>query len=275
MRASSGWTTPEHCAEVFRYSTASARTHWATREPTASAACRLPWRHTARGKCSPHQGKCYLKGGNVHGSARAPLVATAQGSSLDGAVCPPRSRLLREAPGRSSPYKAGRKLTVMCYLNGHWQPSSGGELRIWPRPPPSQLPGSDRQEGSTSCSRLEMGIDGDEEQQPIGQGDRDDGRSRPFVRICVPPLVVGRCALLQERSHPQPNPRPHLHPFRACVKMVGCVRVAAFHACGIKWCIGRRSATMPRVARMYNWRDGAGWPRSAAMRSAAHDGPDV
>ena len=75
-------------------------------------------------------------------NVQAPLVATAQGSSLDGAVRPPRSRLLREAPGRKLTYKAGRKLTVMCYLNGHWQPSSGGELVIWPRPPPSRLPGS-------------------------------------------------------------------------------------------------------------------------------------
>ena len=30
------------------------------------------------------------------------------------------------------PYKAGRKLTVIYYLNAHWQPGHGGELRIWP-----------------------------------------------------------------------------------------------------------------------------------------------
>ena len=30
------------------------------------------------------------------------------------------------------PYKAGRKLTVIYYLNAHWRPGDGGELRIWP-----------------------------------------------------------------------------------------------------------------------------------------------
>ena len=30
------------------------------------------------------------------------------------------------------PYKAGRKLTVIYYLNAHWQPGHGGELCIWP-----------------------------------------------------------------------------------------------------------------------------------------------
>ena len=29
------------------------------------------------------------------------------------------------------PYKAGRKLTVIYYLNPHWQPADGGELQIW------------------------------------------------------------------------------------------------------------------------------------------------
>ena len=32
------------------------------------------------------------------------------------------------------PFKAGRKLTVIYYLNGEWQPGDGGELRIWPLP---------------------------------------------------------------------------------------------------------------------------------------------
>ena len=30
------------------------------------------------------------------------------------------------------PYKAGRKLTVIYYLNAAWRPGDGGELRIWP-----------------------------------------------------------------------------------------------------------------------------------------------
>ena len=30
------------------------------------------------------------------------------------------------------PYKAGRKLTVIYYLNAQWQKGHGGELRIWP-----------------------------------------------------------------------------------------------------------------------------------------------
>lgn len=30
------------------------------------------------------------------------------------------------------PYKAGRKLTVIYYLNANWEPGHGGELRIWP-----------------------------------------------------------------------------------------------------------------------------------------------
>ena len=34
------------------------------------------------------------------------------------------------------PYKAGRKLTVIYYLNAHWQPGHGGELRIWPSDEP-------------------------------------------------------------------------------------------------------------------------------------------
>ena len=30
------------------------------------------------------------------------------------------------------PYKAGRKLTVIYYLNEQWEQGHGGELRIWP-----------------------------------------------------------------------------------------------------------------------------------------------
>ena len=47
------------------------------------------------------------------------------------------------------PYKAGRKLTVIYYLNGAWQPGHGGELDIWPRdaehgPPERVAPLADR-----------------------------------------------------------------------------------------------------------------------------------
>ena len=45
------------------------------------------------------------------------------------------------------PYKAGRKLTVIYYLNPHWQPADGGELQIWPPdggPPVVVAPRADR-----------------------------------------------------------------------------------------------------------------------------------
>ena len=47
------------------------------------------------------------------------------------------------------PYKAGRKLTVIYYLNAGWRPEHGGELQIWPEPegaaPPVRLaPTADR-----------------------------------------------------------------------------------------------------------------------------------
>ena len=32
------------------------------------------------------------------------------------------------------PYQAGRKLTVIYYVNAGWRPAHGGELRLWPEP---------------------------------------------------------------------------------------------------------------------------------------------
>ena len=32
------------------------------------------------------------------------------------------------------PYQAGRKLTVIYYVNAGWHPAHGGELRLWPEP---------------------------------------------------------------------------------------------------------------------------------------------
>jgi hypothetical protein len=45
------------------------------------------------------------------------------------------------------PYKAGRKLTMIYYINAGWQPGHGGELRLWPAdeaPPVVIEPHADR-----------------------------------------------------------------------------------------------------------------------------------
>ena len=65
-----------------------------------------------------------------------PLVEAVQGS-LDGcnfmaAVYPGGGA--RYVKHRDAlPYKAGRKLTLIYYLNAGWRPEHGGELRLWPR----------------------------------------------------------------------------------------------------------------------------------------------
>ena len=38
------------------------------------------------------------------------------------------------------PYKAGRKLTLIYYLNTNWRPGHGGELHIWPNDHESTMP---------------------------------------------------------------------------------------------------------------------------------------
>ena len=64
------------------------------------------------------------------------LIETLQGS-LDGCnlMCAvyPGAGAFYVKHRDALPYKAGRKLTVIYYLNEHWQPGHGGELRIWPR----------------------------------------------------------------------------------------------------------------------------------------------
>ena len=68
-------------------------------------------------------------------SSHAPLVELV-GGELDGC-----NYMAASYPGGGAryvkhrdalPYKAGRKLTVIYYLNPGWQPAHGGELRIWP-----------------------------------------------------------------------------------------------------------------------------------------------
>jgi hypothetical protein len=38
------------------------------------------------------------------------------------------------------PYQAGRKLTMIYYLNERWRPEDGGELQLWPEWPAGQAP---------------------------------------------------------------------------------------------------------------------------------------
>ena len=68
-------------------------------------------------------------------SSHAPLVELV-GGELDGC-----NYMVASYPGGGAryvkhrdalPYKAGRKLTVIYYLNEGWRPEHGGELRIWP-----------------------------------------------------------------------------------------------------------------------------------------------
>lgn len=114
------------------------------------------------------------------------------------------------------PYKAGRKLTLIYYLNENWRPEHGGELRLWPLPegeaPPLTLaPVRDRL--VVFISSLEHEVCRNPVPKPSPDGPRAsmpqtpvrDGLERSARALCVPcvtsPAAARPSARRASREH--------------------------------------------------------------------------